>query len=111
MEALDSVCNKISGRLFATEDLSVPDSGIFEKPFRPCEITEDFLKGNATQNRKAIFHATRRSGDEEVDEVVYTKHLKKFPLDGWSDQSISNHFQKKLSSACASGSVNRIKSD
>ena len=84
---------------------TVPDSGIFEKAFRPlCEITEDFLKGNATQNRKAIFHATRSWGDEEVDEVVYTKTLEEVSvLDGWSDQSTSNHFQKKLSSCMRFG--------
>ena len=61
---------------------TVPNSGLFEKVFRPCEITEDFLRNNATQNRKAIFHATRSSGDSEIDSVVYQKTLEEVEA-GW----------------------------
>jgi len=61
---------------------SVPDSGLFEKVFRPSEITESFLKDNALKNRKAIFHATKSSGDKEIDEVVYSKTLEEVSA-GW----------------------------
>ena len=61
---------------------TVQDCGLFEKVFRPSDITEEFLRGNATQNRKAIFHATRSSGDAEIDEVVYSKTLEEVST-GW----------------------------
>ena len=40
----------------------VPDSGLFEKAFRPCEITEEQLRSGAEHNRKSIFYGCRGSG-------------------------------------------------
>ena len=53
----------------------VSDCGLFEKIFRPCDITEGHLKMCAEQNRKSIFYSSRSSGDDEVDSVVYSKTL------------------------------------
>ena len=61
---------------------SVPDSGLFEKVFRPCEITEEQLKSGAEHNRKSIFYSCRGSGDQDVDKVVYEKTIEEVNS-GW----------------------------
>ena len=61
---------------------SVPDSGLFEKVFRPCEITEEQLKSGAEHNRKSIFYSCRSSGDQDVDKVVYEKTIEEVNS-GW----------------------------
>ena len=61
---------------------SVPDSGLFEKVFRPCEITEEQLKSGAEHNRKSIFYSCRGSGDQGVDKVVYEKTIEEVNS-GW----------------------------
>ena len=61
---------------------SVPDSGLFEKVFRPCEITEEQLKSGAEHNSKSIFYSCRGSGDQDVDKVVYEKTIEEVNS-GW----------------------------
>ena len=61
---------------------SVPDSGLFEKVFRPCEITEEQLRSGAEHNRKSIFYSCRGSGDQDVDKVVYEKTIEEVNS-GW----------------------------
>ena len=60
----------------------VSDCGLFEKVFRPCEMTEEQLQSCAGPNRKSIFHSSRCSGDREVDETVYAKTLEEVES-GW----------------------------
>ena len=61
---------------------AVPDSGLFEKVFRPCEITEEQLRSGAEHNRKSIFYSCRGSGDQDVDRVVYEKTIEEVNS-GW----------------------------
>ena len=85
---------------------SVPDSGLFEKVFRPCEITEEQLRSGAEHNRKSIFYSCRGSGDQDVDKVVYEKTIEEVNS-GWlrgpfeisslpSDAIINRRFGLKL---------------
>ena len=60
----------------------VPGSGLFEKIFRPCEITEEQLRSGAENNRKSIFYRCRSSGDQDVDRVVYEKTIEEVNS-GW----------------------------
>lgn len=49
--------------------------GIFEKAFRPAEITTEQLKTSGRASRLLNFYKCSSSGDVEVDEVVYSKTL------------------------------------
>ena len=60
----------------------VESTGVFEKVFRPSEMTVQQLKDGAKASNKAILHGTRSSGDPEVDEVVYNKTLEEREA-GW----------------------------
>ena len=60
----------------------VESTGVFEKMFRPSEMSVTQLKDNAKANNKAILHGTRSSGDCEVDEAVYGKTLEEREA-GW----------------------------
>ena len=60
----------------------VGSTGVFEKLFRPSEMSVTQLKDNAKACNKAILHGTRSSGDCEVDEVVYSKTLEEREA-GW----------------------------
>ena len=57
--------------------------GIFEKAFRPAEITTEQLKKSGRASRLLNFYRCSSSGDVEVDEVVYRKTLEEVEL-GWA---------------------------
>jgi len=57
--------------------------GIFEKAFRPAEITTEQLKASGRAARLLNFYKCSSSGDAEVDDVVYNKTLEEVEL-GWA---------------------------
>lgn len=57
--------------------------GIFEKAFRPAEITTEQLMSSVKATRVLNFYKCSSSGDTEIDEVVYSKTLEEVEL-GWA---------------------------
>ena len=54
--------------------------GIFEKAFRPAEMTTEQLMSSSQSNRVLNFYRCSSSGDTEIDEVVYSKTLEEVEL-------------------------------
>ena len=57
--------------------------GIFEKAFRPADITTEQLLSAPKSTRVLNFYKCASSGDAEIDEVVYSKTLEEVEL-GWA---------------------------
>ena len=51
----------------------VAPCGIFDKVFKPAEITESQLKSRSKADRLANFYGCRSSGDEEIETRQYMK--------------------------------------
>ena len=66
----------------------VKPTGLFEKVFKPAEMSEKFLRSSGEKNRHANFYSCRSSGDAEVDETVFQKTLEEVQL-GWARGPIS----------------------
>ena len=56
--------------------------GIFEKSFKPAEVTLEQLSGASKSVRHQQFYKCTSSGDPEVDEKVYSKTLEEVDLGG-----------------------------
>ena len=60
----------------------VPCTGVFDKCFRPAEMSMDQLIAGASASNKEIFRSVRSSGDDEVDRTVFDKTLEERDA-GW----------------------------
>ena len=60
----------------------VPCAGVFDKCFRPAEMSMDQLIAGASASHKEIFRSVRSSGDDEVDRAVFDKTLEERDA-GW----------------------------
>ena len=61
----------------------VPTYGIFEKAFKPAEITIESLCKAAKSIKRKHFYSCRSSGDAEIDELVWAKTQEEVEL-GWA---------------------------
>ena len=61
----------------------VPPFGIFEKTFKPADMTVDQLRRSSASSRRAQFFKCRSSGDAEIDTLVFQKTQEEVNL-GWA---------------------------
>ena len=61
----------------------VPTYGIFEKTFKPAEITVESLCKAAKPIKRKQYYSCRSSGDAEIDELVWKKTQEEVEL-GWA---------------------------
>ena len=66
----------------------VPVCGVFEKRFKPAELTVQQLSAKSGAEKRKNFHRCCSSGDPEVDVTVYEKTLEEVHL-GWARGPIS----------------------
>lgn len=62
-------------------------SGIFEKKFKASDMTVEQLRNDCVDQKRALFYSTRSSGDDHVDEEVYSKTLEECEK-GWASGPI-----------------------